>query len=197
MTPGTPGLTREALDCLLQALDSDPARAADAYERLRERLIRLFTWRRCAFPESLCDETLDRVARQLEGGLTLRESDPARYVKGVAYRVFQETVRREIRERETAQASARHPTITPEDVTKREHRLGCLDQCLEALVTADRTLLLRFYDEGAQGSRIAARKALAVSLGITRNALRIRAYRLRARIEACVRACLASQDEGM
>ncbi len=187
------GLSQEALETLLQTLDPDPQHAARAYENLRQRLIKLFTWRRCTFPDALADDTLDRVARQLTSGLELRSPDPFHYIAGVAYRVFQETVRREIRERKTAREAAdQTPAPRPEEVADQERNLTCLDRCLDALKDADRSLLLQFY-EGEQGTRISARKMLAARLGVTRNALRIRACRLRTRLESCLRECLAKQ----
>jgi hypothetical protein len=40
-------LTSEALDRLLEQLDSDRDRAAEKYEQIRQRLIKLFRWRGC------------------------------------------------------------------------------------------------------------------------------------------------------
>jgi len=46
-------------------------------------------------------------------------------------------------------------------------------------------LILRYY-QGEQRAKIENRRALAERLGLTINALRIRASRIRSRLEACV-----------
>jgi DNA-directed RNA polymerase specialized sigma24 family protein len=66
----------------------------------------------------------------------------------------------------------------------------CFDGCLASLPEDSQALVLRYYDlEGR--ARIEARRALAVTLGLTDNALRIRVQRLRDRLEGCLGTCLA------
>ncbi|MEM1205271.1 MAG: hypothetical protein AAGN66_18730 [Acidobacteriota bacterium] len=186
---GGKGPTAEALDSLLAFLDPDRRRAAEEHERIHRRLVNLFRWRGCADPESLADETMDRVGRRLGEGVEIHASDPYRYFTGVAHRVFHELLRREARDRRTLEGVRREPP--PEAPTaEQERRLACLDQCLEGLGDESKGLVLRFY-QGEKGERIAGRKRLAADLGITTNALRIRAYRFRARLESCVRGCLS------
>ncbi len=182
-------LTGEALEQLLRLLDNDRDRAAEQYELIRRKLLRLFAWRGCAFPEELADETINRVARKLEEGTEIKAENPSRYFAGVAHRIYLEVVRREQRERKVmAEVRAQPP---PEPISEEtERRLRCLDSCLVRLGAQDRTLIVEFY-RGSEGVRIANRKRLAGQLGITVNALRIRAHRLRARLETCVNECLA------
>lgn len=179
-------LTAETLEHLLVFLDPDRDAAARKYEALRSRLIRLFVWRGCDAPEERTDETLDRVARKLKEGVTIR-SEPFNYAAGVAYRIFQEMLRRDQRQRRALEEMAETPPPEPDD--DEAARLDCLDECLDALAGRERDLIVGFY-RGEKGARIARRKRLAEELGISVNALRIRAYRLRARLEGCVRECL-------
>lgn len=181
-------LTGDGLEGLLSLLDDDRQRAAEQYEKLRSRLIRLFGWRGCTFPEELADETINRVARKLGEGVEIRAEDPYRYFAGVAHRVFLEVVRREKRER-TALAEVRHLPPAEPVSEEKERRLGCLERCLATLSPANRQLILSFY-QGEGSRRIANRKQVACLLGITVNALRIRAHRLRAQLEDCVSECL-------
>ena len=71
-------------------------------------------------------------------------------------------------------------------------------QCLTQLLADEesRDLILRYY-EGPSEARIGNRKALSELLGIPLNALRIRSYRLRARLESCVEKCLKAKEEEM
>ena len=178
-------LTRESLDALLGSLDPDREKAGVRYEEIRRRLLRFFAWRGCAAPEELADETINRVARQLAGGLSLH-ADPYAYFCGVARLVNLETVRRDAREQKALDAQARTPP-EPEDDT--DPRLDHLRHCLQLLSASQQTLVLR-YHQGEQ--RIQDRKHLCRELGIEMNALRIRVHRLRRRIETCIQERLRS-----
>jgi DNA-directed RNA polymerase specialized sigma24 family protein len=177
---------------LLERLDPDPKRAEARFHALRARLVRLFAWRECAFPDDLADLTLERVARKLAEGTQVRPPDPWAYVAGVAHNVFRETLRREGRERAALRIQGRDlvPASAPED-----ERLPCLERCLEALPASARELVLSYHD-GVGALRIAARADLARGLGLTAGALRIKVHRLKESIEACVRTCLGSVTSG-
>lgn len=195
-------LTAASLDALLDALGPDRDRAARTYERIRRRLVRLFRWRGAREPETLVDETLNRVARKLEDGLEIRADDPFRYVIGVAHKVFHEVLRHDARRREALHEAAQEARregrdhTPPKEVEGRvtRARLSCLQTCLAELGD-DGAWIVRFY-EGEKGVRIRNRKRLAAELGITTNALRIRAHRLRSRLEDCVQGCLADARRG-
>ena len=75
-----------------------------------------------------------------------------------------------------------------------EHPLhGCLDRCLDALPEEGRTLILTYYTDERR-AKIDHRLRLAADLGLSANALRSRAQRLRDRLERCVRTCAASEE---
>jgi DNA-directed RNA polymerase specialized sigma24 family protein len=180
-------LQRESFELLLRALGSDRDSAGEAYERLRKRLVKFFSWERCPEPESCADETLNRIARALERGEVIQRMD--HYALGVARLVLLE-----------AKAQARKiAVISPElhsapAIDEEAARaMACLEQCIEALDSDQRTLILEYY-RGAGKSRIDHRRHLADELGIELNALRNRAMRLRERMEACVRAKLERKD---
>src|SRR5262249_58023758 len=78
---------------------------------------------------------------------------------------------------------------------EKERLLECLNQCLQNLPPESLHLITKYHlGEGAMDK--ARRKELAQSLGIPLNALRIRAYRIRAAIEECVRNCLEHGPAG-
>jgi DNA-directed RNA polymerase specialized sigma24 family protein len=180
-------LSRESFERLLSVLDADPQKAAERYETLRRKLTKLFQWRGCARPDELADATFDRVARRLEEGASVAPGDVSAYLHGVAVHVAQEHWRDAARERalpeQVAALNAARPALPD---ARRERRLDCLDECLAALPASSRTLLQRYHAEGAQ---IAARKALAREQGASPLALRLRVFRLRTALAACVRAC--------
>jgi DNA-directed RNA polymerase specialized sigma24 family protein len=179
-------LTREALDGLLDALAADRAEAGRKYVEIRERLVRMFTWRGCDAPDELADETINRVAHKLAAGIEIRSDDPFRYFCGVAFLVFKEVLRRQARERSALVQVGRQPPPAPE---ADDRRLDCLRRCLDELEPEHRRLVLDYHG-GQGGERVRARRRLAARLAVPMNALRIRVHRVRARLEACVGECL-------
>lgn len=186
------GLTREGFDALLAQLGGEPE-GARRYEEIRRRLIRLFEWRGCETPEDLADETIDRVARRLAGGLVVESGDPYRYFCGVAHRVYLEVLRGRRRERLALERESRTPPPAPPEEESPE-RLACLRHCLARLSADQAGLILDYHREERGAGKIEARKRLAGRLGLPMNALRIRAHRIRRGLEGCIGECLAASD---
>ena len=181
-------LTQDAFELLLSQLASDRDQAGDKYELLRRKLVKFFEWRRCASPEDLADETLNRIARNLESGEKIRDFGP--YCAGIARRVFLE----HLRQREHERSLQAMPAASGASVGELERRATCLETCMRALTPDSRQLILDYYQE-EKHARIEARKVIAAQLGIPLNALRIRAYRIRAQLEQCVHHCMSSSGE--
>jgi DNA-directed RNA polymerase specialized sigma24 family protein len=184
-------LTEDAFAALLTALGDNPETAAGEYEFLRQKLIKFFAWQGQATPAELCDETLNIVARKLAEGERVR--DLVGYCLGVARKLSAEHRRRLGREQAMFDAVPAHPPLPD---LERERRLELLDHCLDELPPESRRLLLIYYCSEKRAG-IEARKALARELGIPLNALRIRAWRLRARLlEAMEREFAGTDDTG-
>jgi len=183
-----PALDPDAWTNLLAALDPDRELAARRYEALRAKLVDLFRWRGLPAPEDLADETLDRVARRMTEGE--RPRDVVAYAAGVARLVALEASRGAQRFQQYKSGEIKPPP--PDDGSDREVRAACLDKCLGELPSGARDLVLR-YESGERGDRISRRRELAAELGIPLNALRIRAHRVRARLEACLAECLGTE----
>lgn len=187
-------LNAESFEHLLALFGPDRGRAGERYESIRRALVKFFECKGGRFPEELADETLDRVARRLAEGEQIRVSDPAAYIHGVARNVLRSDWAQRQRVVQKAATPAEQPTDV-EDASRAERRLACLDRCLSALPPETRQLVLRYYEDERR-AKIDGRRALSESLGIGLNALRIRVHRVRARLESCVRACLAGETEG-
>src|SRR5262249_5458704 len=72
-----------------------------------------------------------------------------------------------------------------EEEAARERQLACLDRCLQGLRPEQRELVIEYYRDSRR-EKIERRQNLAKRLGITMNALAIRASRIRAILETCV-----------
>lgn len=161
--------------------------AGESYVTMHARLTSYFARKGCRAPEELADETLSRVVRRLHEEGAEIDVPPAQYCYIVARFVFLEHLRspehrivalgRELPERPGASVAGAD-----------ERLLTCLDDCLSRLDPAERTLILEYYS-GAQPNRIAIRRKLAEKLGLSANAIGIRACRLRERLRTCVGRC--------
>jgi len=78
-----------------------------------------------------------------------------------------------------------------EERSDRESRVECLERCIESLQADSRDLIINYY-QGETGAKIKNRKQLAERLKIPINALRIRALRIREKLEDCVENCIGS-----
>lgn len=179
------GITNQALERLLAWLDGDREKAGEKYLLLRQKLVSFFRWRGAVTADECADRTLNVAARKLAEGQDVR--DLAAYCGGIARMILLEARREEERERaalEELAASARAPHGDEEDA-----RMAAFNACLNELSPDNRALILSYY-QCEQSDRIAARQQLAARLGIPLNALRIRAFRIRSRLEASVGALM-------
>lgn len=173
-------LSQETFDALLNWLDPDREQAGRRYEEIRRRLIKIFSCRGCREPEDLTDETINRVARKLKDIEGSFSGSPTRYFYGVANKVHLEYLR------EKQVQPMPDPPGNSEEV-EEEHR--CLEHCMDLLSSENKMLVLEYY-QGDKQAKIDHRKVLAERLGIALNALRIRAFRIRASLQECVRDCV-------
>lgn len=185
-------VTQQAFDSLLNWLDADRESAGTKYEKIRVRLIKIFTCRGCGEADDLADETINRVTVKLGEIAANYSGDPALYFYGVAQKVHLEYLRKRplVQESlETGREPGGQTTWPPEAADEVEHEYACLEQCMDRLPPENRRLVLEYYHEEKR-AKIDHRKQLADQLGIAVNALRIRAHRLRAQLQQCLQSCL-------
>lgn len=189
-------LSPPALNRLLDWLDDGEGSEGQKYLEMRRRLVAYFDRKSCAAPDELADETLNRVARRLEEEGELESDTPAKYCYVVARFVFLESLRETRKKDQMLDDIRRHSDAdtfsAPQSVDEKEVRermLSCLDQCTGKLELSNREIILRYY-VGKERVKIENRRALAETLGITINALSIRACRIRDKLEGCVRQCV-------
>ena len=189
-----PILTQVAFGRLLEWLDDGTESHGERYLEMRRRLVSYFDRRNRPFADDLADETLNRIGRTLEKSGSIAVTPPARYCYVVARFVLLEDLRRgrkylPVDETRTATPIGRDPGPgSDEAASVQEHRLRCLDRCLRTLKPEQRELAVEYYRD-AKRQRIERRRELARRLGITTNALGIRACRIRSALEACLGVC--------
>lgn len=177
-------LDRRSLDSLLSRLHPDREQASHAYEALRERLIHFFEWNHTHTPQELADETLDRLARRLS---TKEDEilDPAKFAAAIARLLLKEHWReRGRREAALAAMAESYPGLAKMEAesARQEERMAALEQCLQAIPEASRSLIERYFSAESR-TQIQQRLRLAEEYGISISALRNRVMRIRAELE--------------
>jgi len=187
-------LNQGAFGRLLEWLDEGEDSKGERYLEVRRRLRLYFDRKNCLSPDDLTDETLSRIARKLEEKGSITDVSALHYCYIVAKYVFLENLRRLKAEHIGAAEDVRQDTAqgqsvkTESDHEAREKMHGCLEKCLDELPNDDRELILEYYrSEGRE--KIERRSELAGRLGLSKNALILRASRIRTRLEGCVRSC--------
>lgn len=178
-------LGQQDFDRLLNWLDADRERAGFLYEQIRWRLVTILAARGCTLAEELADETIDRVARRVTDIQQTYVGDKAIYFLGVMNNVHHEYLRRPPPPRLIQ---------TTEDVEAREEIHFCLDNCLAQLAPYSRQLIERYYAANKQ-AKIDLRKMIAREMGIKASSLRLRALRIREKLQTCIERCLHNVSE--
>src|SRR5689334_20663945 len=129
--------------------------------------------------EDLADETIDRVIRKLDAIKGNYLGDPARYFFGVAQMIYLEYLRKK-------PESIVLPAATALGYTQQD--CDCLEKCLGHLTLENRHLIEVYYQDDGP-AKMSNRKALAHSLGVSPNLLRVRAHRIREHLRKCVEGC--------
>ena len=176
-------LNEEAFNKLLTWLNPDRAEAAETYNRIQIRLIKIFSANGCADPEKLANETFDRILARIDWLLENYVGDPLHYFCAVARNIVKEDYRNRVATRSV-------PAADPVEEDKESELLyECLDKCMENLSQHGQRLLISYYEE--QGNeKIINRRKLAGELGITLRALRLRVFHMRAQLKICMEICL-------
>lgn len=162
-------------------LGSTPEQSGEKYEEIRRRLISFFLNRQCAEAEDLADETINRVAGRLGEIADSYDGEQMRYFYGVAHNIALEYSRRK-----------RPPVVIPPpepagDEMEMYHE--CLDECLEHLPPRNREIILNYYRD-KQEAGTTPRRELGAQMKLKTGALRVRAHRIRLKLEECINECL-------
>lgn len=171
----------ETFNSFLDWLDSNRDSAAKKYEELRAYLIAYLDRRRCGESEKLADDTLSIFMRCLP---RLRDKirDPRPYLTVVARNLYIDYI------------TTRHLPL-PENLTdlpasgdeadEEEQVFECLEECLQQLSAEERELFSEYFKREGQ-AKIDFRRELSERLGITPNALRLKIFKIKARLRECI-----------
>ena len=177
-------LQQADFDRLLAWLDTNPERAGGLYESIRWRLIAVLASRGCRIPEELADETIDRVARRVADISESHVGDRAIYFLGVMNNVHHEYLRR---------PPLPQLVLANEDTEVKEQTFLCLDNCLAKLSPHAREIIEQYYADEKR-AKINLRKRIAARFGMKQSNLRLRALRIRAKLQTCIQQCMEMSE---
>lgn len=181
-----PGPDRGPFDEFLRWLSADRDLAAVKHEEIRKKIVKYFVRKGCDDPHELFTETIDRVVRILDSGAEY--SNPLALCFGVARRVWLEDKKKPKIDPFGDEIPSPPPPPRDDAPNLQEQRLDCLESCMDKLSEGDRDLINR-YHEGEGRGKIESRRQLAAEHGGT-NTLRIKTFRIRAKLRICVTDCL-------
>ena len=171
-------------DLLLMWLDKDRESASKKYESIRLRLTKIFYAKGCHIADELADDTLERVLNKIPGITKSFDGDPAIYFYAVGRNVFREWTRKPKSEELPAVVK-----LTESTHKEDEKRDICLTKCLEKISSKQSEFIIEYY-KFEKKQKIEFRKKLAEDLGVTTQALRVRAFRIRDTLQKCVLKCV-------
>ncbi len=182
-------ITKSAYPTMLNWLSEDSEIAAKKYEVIRLRLVKILNYRGCLEAEELADETIERVAKKAEKIIETYQGNPESYFFGVLNNVYREYLKR----RKLQELPATLVEKKPEVDEDFESNYQCLKRCLKTLPDEKREFILDYY-KGEKSEKIENRKKIAEDQGINTGRTRVRAYRLRLKLQKCVFKCVKENN---
>ncbi len=179
-------MTAESLKQLLTAFSTDPAAAGDAYQKLRESLRRYFEFKGDCAPETAADATLDRIARKISEGIEI--ADITKYGFAAARLIYLERLRLE--QKQTNAARQFYAASDARAGDEENDGFAPMRECFGELPEADRKMLQNYFADLPSAELSARRQFLIDEQQMTLNQMRLRIFRLRKRLQNCVRAKL-------
>ena len=183
-------LTQAAFDGFLAILDRDREKAGQKYEYIRLKLLKYFQWCGSEVPDIDADETINRVTRRVYEGQDVYNLTG--YIYGVAKLVHAESLKRRNLKRALDEGSFIEESSLGLEAEVANYQ-ECLERCLASLNDEDREVITEYYRH-KKSQKIDCRKRLAARLGISLNTLRVKMYRQRMNLEACVEKCLGQYE---
>lgn len=188
--------TPEAFDKMLSWLDADREKAGEEYEKIRQKLIKLFKWRNCRPEEEYADITINRVMRRIYEEVDASNEKPYLYFHGTALNVLREFWRGEQKHKQEdfenislLELTTENPQQIIEQRLEQQNqasRFNCMRDCLNEL-SPDLQAMIVEYHHGESKKNV--RLDLAEKMKVSMNVLRIKACRVRADLQNCVEKC--------
>ncbi len=189
--------TQKEFDLFLNWLNPERELAGERYNKIHRMLTILFAARGRGDAQSLADDTLTRVIRQIV--VEKKEvNNPEAYCRGVARYVLLESFRapqtdNAVQVETLAQGqlpvapSDQELREAEEDAARYESYLELLQRCLKELPRSERAMVIKYYDGSKEGELKKTRVELARRANLKIRDLRSRMVRRRERLRECIK----------
>jgi RNA polymerase sigma factor (sigma-70 family) len=190
-------ITEEQFNDLLDRLGPDREQAGVRYRKLHKSLIGIFLRRGFGNAEEMADEVMDRVAANAG---KLKELKDAYFYQVATYLMMERHRQKRIHvdidddAKPISQPSAPFKEEDQEEEEDSDAEKECLMSCLDRLNPHERSLVLSYYEDKGR-DKIKHRRKIAEFLRISEKALRVRVYRIKRRLDACIQECLQSKEQ--
>ncbi len=179
----TKQLTSENFSQLLQRFSADQNEAGVAYAKLRDSLVRFFEIKGDSYPDEAADETLDRVALKLSQNGEI--DDLTKYSFGVARFIFLERIKANKKEKVAVGEFYADKTSFVE--SEETDDFAPFRECFARLADDDRKILRDYFSDIPFSQISDYRQNVSDKYKVSLNNLRIKVFRLRKRLENCVK----------
>lgn len=169
----------------LNYLDSDPSRAQDQYKNIHQKVANFAEFSGAADGTQVADEALDRCARRLDEGVNVPRPKFEGYARTTAKNICQEQRRADQRTKTAFLTIFANQSDAANKDATGIYRL--MKECFKKLLPTEQELLKDYCRIAQASDRVQKRKELATLLELTEVALRLAIWRLRQRLERCLR----------
>lgn len=162
---------------LFQLLEPEEQTTEARYQKCRLKLLKFYSWRKWNDPQTLADETISRLLKNVRDGQKISAGNPYSYVYAIANHVWQEYVRAKTKG---------ELIINLEDlpeIADSKKIDDCQFECLKQLSDAKRELLERYYLDDEEREDIAQHHSLSL------NALRLQIFHIKQDLRQCSDDC--------
>lgn len=174
----------KSLQKLIEICASNQDGASIAYNELRNSLVRFFQIKGDFDPDEAADLTLDRAALKIPQDTSIENLTG--YCFGVARFIFLERVRHAKKLNAAADEFYRMKNSSG-IVRETDDEFFAFRECFEKLTSAEKLFLRDYFADLPFSELDKRRRQTCLESGITLNNLRLKVFRLRRRLEDCVK----------
>lgn len=187
-----PVVAKDNFDNLLNWLSEDRDHAGTRFENIRGGLTRFFRLKGCQDPESLADESMNRVIDRFDKLDQKISSSPTTIFWAFANNVYLEYVRSQ--KKLTSSSNGTFPRISLgiEELSENPS-IDCLRDCMNTLKKSDRSLIIEYYSEDNK-EKMEFRRQIATQNMMEMGALHTKIYRIKLSLRPCLERCLGKKN---
>lgn len=174
----------KSLQRLLEIFSSNQDEAGITYNELRNSLVRFFQIKGDFDPDEAADLTLDRAALKVPKDTPIENLTG--FCFGVARFIFLERVKRTKKLNVAADEFYRKRNLS-EIVQETDDEFFVFRDCFEKLTSAEKLFLRGYFVDLSFSELDKCRRQICLENDITPNNLRLKVFRLRQRLENCVK----------